>query len=69
MRVSTLPLNGPAVSMRAGATTATFTLRDFEGTATVDVLGEDRTLTATEGAFEDDFTDFSVHIYSVANPG
>jgi hypothetical protein len=57
-----------AVSMRAGATTASFVLRDFEGAATVNVLGEERILTATDGAFEDDFTDFSVHIYSVANP-
>ena len=57
-----------AVSMRPGAATATFTLRDFNGAATVDVLGEDRTLDMVDGEFEDDFEDFSVRIYSVPNP-
>ena len=31
-------------------------------------LGENRTLTSVDGEFEDDFDDFSVHIYRVSNP-
>jgi hypothetical protein len=58
-----------AVSMRKGTPTATFTLRDFTGTSTVEVVGENRTITATNGVFQDAFTNWGVHIYKVATPG
>jgi hypothetical protein len=58
-----------AVSMRKGTPTATFTLRDFVGTSTVEVVGENRTITATNGVFQDAFTNWGVHIYKVATPG
>ena len=57
-----------AVSMRKGTPTATFTLRDFVGTSTVEVVGESRTITATNGVFQDAFTNWGVHIYKVATP-
>ena len=57
-----------AVSMRKGTPTATFTLRDFVGTSTVEVVGENRTITATNGVFQDAFTNWGVHIYKVATP-
>jgi hypothetical protein len=57
-----------AVDMRPGPTTATFTLRAFSGAGTVEVIGENRSLPATDGAFQDDFTGYGVHIYRIANP-
>jgi hypothetical protein len=58
-----------AVSMRKGTPTANFTLRDFTGTSTVEVVGENRTITATNGVFQDAFTNWGVHIYKVATQG
>ena len=58
-----------AVSMRKGTPTATFTLRDFTGTSTIEVVGENRTITATNGVFQDAFTNWGVHIYKVATQG
>jgi hypothetical protein len=58
-----------AVSMRKGTPTANFTLRDFTGTSTVEVVGENRTIMATNGVFQDAFTNWGVHIYKVATPG
>ena len=56
-----------AVEMRSGATTATFTLRALPGRTSVEVVGENRTLSVTEtsgGArFSDDFSSYGVHIY------
>lgn len=57
-----------AVSMRPGTPVATFTLRDFTGESTVEVVGENRTITATNGVFQDVFTNYGVHIYKVATP-
>jgi hypothetical protein len=57
-----------AVGMRPGPTTATFTLRGFTGTNSVEVVGEDRSLSATDGVFADTFTSHAVHIYRTANP-
>ena len=58
-----------AVEMRAGATTATFTLRALPAAARVEVLGEGRTLpvmAAVSGAaFGDDFTGYGVHLYRI----
>jgi hypothetical protein len=57
-----------AVAMRPGAVDATFTLRAFTGSASVEVLSEARTLTATDGVFQDSFPSHGVHIYRVPNP-
>jgi hypothetical protein len=58
-----------AVSMRPGDTTGTFTLRDFNGSSNIEVIGEGRQLTSTDGVFQDTFSNYSVHIYKIANPG
>lgn len=58
-----------AVSMRKGTPTATFNLRDFVGSSTIEVVGENRTITATNGVFQDVFTNWGVHIYKVATQG
>ena len=55
-----------AVAMRTGATNATFTLRDFAGNSTVDVIGETRQISANDGVFHDSFSDYAVHIYRTA---
>ena len=55
-----------AVAMRPGKTAATFSLRDF-GDAEVEVIGENRTLAATAGKFQDEFSDYAVHIYKISN--
>src|ERR1035438_3378297 len=45
-----------AVAMRSGDTTATFKLKGLAGDKAVEVLGEDRGLSARGGAFRDTFT-------------
>ncbi|MBN1892949.1 hypothetical protein JW906_00560 [bacterium] len=57
-----------AVSMRPGSTTAVFALRDFTGTCTIEVIGENRDLTAVDGVFQDDFPGYGVHLYRASNP-
>lgn len=57
-----------AVSMRPGATTASFALRDFSGEATVEVIGESRSLAVHNGVFADTFSTYAVHLYKVATP-
>jgi hypothetical protein len=57
-----------AVAMRPGACSATFTLRGFSGGGTVEVIGENRSLSAQDGAFTDSFSDYGVHVYRIANP-
>ena len=57
-----------AVTMRPGTPTATFTLRGFTGSSTVEVVGEGRTIAASGGVFHDAFTNYAVHIYKVPNP-
>jgi len=57
-----------AVSMRPNTTAAAFTLRDFTGSCTVEVVGEQRNLAAVEGVFQDAFSGFGVHIYRAPNP-
>ncbi len=51
-----------AVAMRDAPTTATFTCKQ-KGTATVEVLGENRTLKLKEGVFTDTFAPYAVHLY------
>lgn len=55
-----------AVSMRPGTPTATFSLRDLAGNSSVEVVGENRTITAVNGVFQDAFTNYGVHIYKVS---
>jgi hypothetical protein len=54
-----------AVAMRSGDTTAAFTLKDLAGEKAVEVLGENRTLTAHSGAFIDTFESWAVHCYRI----
>ncbi len=53
------------VAMRKGQTAATFQLANLPGKRQVEVLGENRTLTCTDGRFEDDFGPWEVHLYQV----
>ncbi len=57
-----------AVAMRDQAVTATFTLSRFPATASVEVLGEDRSLDVTDGIFSDDFAGYQVHRYRITLP-
>jgi hypothetical protein len=59
-----------AVAMREGQTRAQFTIQGLSGDQQVEVLGESRTLTARNGAFDDNFNVWDVHLYRVgpANP-
>ena len=52
-----------AVAMRAGATTAAFTVAGAAEGAAVEVLGEGRSLKAAGGKFEDRFEPYGVHLY------
>jgi hypothetical protein len=56
-----------AVGMRSGTTTATFTLRDFTGSRTVEVIGENRTIQCVNGVFQDNFAGYGVHLYKVSS--
>jgi hypothetical protein len=52
-----------AVAMRSGTTTGTFTFGGIKNGESVEVLGENRTVVAKDGAFEDRFTPWAVHLY------
>jgi hypothetical protein len=54
-----------AVGMRNAPTRGTFQVKGVTGTRKVTVLGEDRTLTARDGRFEDDFRPYDVHLYRI----
>jgi hypothetical protein len=54
-----------AVGMRAGTTTARFRVKNLRGAASATVLGEDRTLPVRDGAFEDGFRPWDVHLYQI----
>jgi hypothetical protein len=54
-----------AVEMRDGSTKATFMLQRFAATASAEVLGEGRTLSLTNGIFEDSFEAYGVHLYKI----
>ena len=58
-----------SVIENGNSTTGTFTLRGFTGTSTIEVVGENRTITATNGVFSDTFSNWDVHIYKVATQG
>lgn len=52
-----------AVGMRNAATTGTFTVPGAAASATVEVLGEGRTLTMSHSRFTDTFHPYDVHLY------
>jgi len=54
-----------AVAMREGKTAAKLSIQGVSGRRTVEVLDEDRTLESTDGAFEDAFGPWDVHLYRV----
>jgi hypothetical protein len=55
-------------AMRDGATRATFTLPGRSGPSSVEVIGEARELSATDGSFQDDFSSYGVHLYRTPEP-
>jgi hypothetical protein len=52
------------VAREDGATHARFALRGFRA-GSVEVIGENRGLTLTQGAFADDFDGYGVHLYRI----
>ena len=54
-----------AVAMREGQAQVRFTVQGLSGSQAVEVLGESRTLNSNDGAFEDSFRLWSVHLYRI----
>jgi hypothetical protein len=54
-----------AAAMRDGQTRTRFSVQGLSGSRTVEVLGENRTLESKDGAFEDDFPSWGVHLYRI----
>jgi hypothetical protein len=54
-----------AVAMRPGKTQAQFLFAGGQAPGDVEVLGENRTLSATPGGFTDEFSDWAVHLYRI----
>jgi len=54
-----------AVAMRGQPTTAKFTLKNSAADVRVEVLGENRSLVATNGVFVDHYSPWEVHLYRV----
>jgi len=54
-----------AVGMRDGQTIATFIVRGLNNDRTVEVLGENRTITSKDGVFKDNFRAWDVHLYRI----
>ncbi|HQK95499.1 MAG TPA: hypothetical protein PLD23_18525 [Armatimonadota bacterium] len=54
-----------AVEMQEEAAKATFAVAGLTGGATAEVIGEDRTIPVTDGAFADDFGPHAVHLYRI----
>jgi hypothetical protein len=52
-----------AVRMEPAPARAVFRVKGLSGNAAITVVGEDRTLEATDGSFADDFGPHAVHIY------
>lgn len=52
-------------AMRNAETKGAFAVAGLKGTAKVEVLGENRTLDATDGKFEDAFKSYDVHLYKI----
>jgi hypothetical protein len=54
-----------AVAIRGNKTTATFTLQQPGSYKTIEVLGENRTITFKKGVFKDNFESWDVHLYRI----
>jgi len=54
-----------AVGMREGQTTATFSIQGARPETKIEVLGENRSLTAAAGSFTDKFGPWDVHLYKI----
>jgi hypothetical protein len=52
-----------AAAMGKADTQAKFTLANLRGESKIEVIGENRTLTANDGRFEDTFGGYEVHLY------
>ena len=52
-----------AAGMRGDKTTATFTLQQPGSYKTIEVIGENRTITVKNGVFKDSFESWDVHLY------
>src|SRR5205823_503228 len=55
-----------AVAMREGGATARFTLPGA-GDSRVEAVGEDRTIDAVDGKWEDRFMGYQVHLYRIGS--
>jgi hypothetical protein len=55
-----------AVRMEDSPAKATFSMAGMSGTASVEVIGETRTIRMRDGRFEDNFGPHAVHLYRVA---
>jgi len=55
-----------AAAMREGKTNATFQVDGLAAGTVIEVIGEDRTVTASKGQFADDFGGYDVHLYKMA---
>jgi hypothetical protein len=56
-----------AVAMRDGKTKAEFTVPGLRGGKVVEVLGENRKIVSKEGTFRDNFDQWDVHLYKIAD--
>jgi hypothetical protein len=54
-----------AAGMADGATTASFTLRGIGASTRIEVIGENRVILPSDGAFDDAFEPYAVHLYRV----
>lgn len=54
-----------AAAMSKADTQATFNIANRKGESKVEVIGENRTLTATNGKFQDAFAGYDVHLYRI----
>lgn len=57
-----------AVATKSGTTTATFNCGGFMGNSRVEVISEGRDIPMVDGVFQDEFSDYGVHIYKISNP-
>ena len=54
-----------AVSMADAATTAAFSVPALADASSIEVIGEGRNLTSSNGTFEDAFEGYAVHLYRI----
>jgi hypothetical protein len=54
-----------AAGMADGATTATFALPGLNASVSIEVIGENRVIVPSEGAFADGFEPYAVHLYRI----